>query len=227
MTTNIKFLATTAVSALALMGLAAPASAQDAVAGTFTGPRVEGIVGYDISRAGSDVDNDTNTNDDQSIEGILYGVGIGYDFDFQGLVVGAEAEYAGSTADTEVNNGDFEGFGFGSVETGGDLYLGLRAGARVGERGLVYVKGGYTNLEYNIEAGDLTRSFRTDLDVDGWRLGAGAEYAMTERSFVKLEYRYSNYSEGELDFPEDVPDSERFGVDLDRHQIVVGAGFRF
>ena len=227
MNTKLNLLAASGVSALALIGLAAPAAAQDAVAGTFTGPRAEVITGYDISKAGSDVDDDVNTDNDQSIEGVLYGVGLGYDFDFNGFVLGAEAEYVGSTADTEIDEGDFEGFGFGSVETGGDLYLGLRAGARVGENALVYVKGGYTNLEYNIEAGDLAQTFKTDLDADGWRVGAGAEYAMTERSFVKLEYRYSNYKEGELDFPDDIPDSDRFDIDLDRHQIVVGAGFRF
>ena len=57
--------------------VASPAMAQDANP-TFTGPRVEAILGYDHTGAGSSVDND-NSRDDQSIDGLLYGVGAGYD----------------------------------------------------------------------------------------------------------------------------------------------------
>ena len=68
--------------AIVLVGGTAFAAVTPALAqenSTFTGPRVEAIVGYDISKAGSDVDDDVNTNNDESIEGLLYGVGIGYD----------------------------------------------------------------------------------------------------------------------------------------------------
>ena len=73
----------------AFIAFAAPASAQ-AVNPTFTGPRVEAIVGYDINKAGSDIDDDLNDNNDQSFEGVLYGGAIGYDFAFGGVVVGAD-----------------------------------------------------------------------------------------------------------------------------------------
>ena len=49
---------------------------------------------------------------------------------------------------------------------------------------------------------------------------------MHDKMFLKLEYRYSNYSEGEVDF-EDGDDSDRFDVDLDRHQVMAGVGVRF
>ncbi len=63
-----------------------------------------------------------------------------------------------------------------------------------------------------------------------WTVTVWARAANTpsvENSFVKLEYRYSNYSEGEIDLEGDLPDSDRFDTDLDRHQIVAGVGFRF
>ena len=215
------------LAATALTAGAAPAMAQE-VNSTFTGPRVEGIIGYDISRAGSSTDNDTNTNDDESIDGVMYGVGAGYDFSAGGVLVGVEGEYTDSSAKTGFDNGDFEGFGLGRVETGRDLYIGARVGAIVAPNTLAYVKGGYTNARYNILASDGETELRTNFDTDGYRLGAGVEVAFSPNLFTKFEYRYSNYSEGELDFENDnVPDSQRFDIDLDRHQIVAGVGYRF
>ena len=223
---NLKIIMGTMAASVGIVALAAPASAQDAVAGTFTGPRAEAIVGYDINRAGSSIDDDSSADNDQSFEGVVYGGAIGYDFDLGGFVVGVDAELTGSTADVEENNLDIEDTGFGRVDAGRDIYLGARVGTRVGDSGLLYLKGGYTNAKYNILANDGVTELDSDLDADGYRLGAGFEYAMTERTFAKIEYRYSNYSEAELDFGDDL-ETDRFDVDLDRHQIVAGFGFRF
>lgn len=214
------------VLALGASAVAVPAFAQDNSA--FTGPRVEAILGYDISKAGSSTDNDVDEDDDESVDGLLYGVGIGYDIALGGAVVGIEGEFTDGTAKTEFNDGDFEGFGLGRVETGRDLYVGARAGILATPNTLVYLKGGYTNARYNVRASDGTTELRDNFDTDGWRIGAGAEVAMSENMFAKLEYRYSNYSRGELDFEgEDIPDSDRFDIDLDRHQIVAAVGLRF
>ncbi|MEX0341990.1 MAG: outer membrane protein, partial [Erythrobacter sp.] len=122
---------------------------------------------------------------------------------------------------------DFEGFGFGRVDAGRDLFLGARVGAKVAPDALIYAKGGYTNARLNILSNDGTSEFRESFDLDGYRVGAGVEYAINPRTFVNLEYRYSNYSEGEVDFDGSLPDSDRFGVDLDRHQVMAGVGVRF
>lgn len=208
------------------IAIATPAMAQSAD-DTFTGPRVEPLVGYDDVKAGSSVDDDGNENNDQSIEGVTYGIGVGYDVDLGGAVVGVEGEWTDSTAKTEFADGDFEGFGFGRVDAGRDLYIGARAGAKVQPDLLLYAKGGYTNAKLNVLANDGVTEFDEDYNLDGFRVGAGAEYAMSENSFFKLEYRYSNYKEGEVDFDGTLPDSERFDVDLDRHQVMAGFGLRF
>lgn len=206
---------------------AAPAFAQSAD-DSFTGPRVEAILGYDITKAGSSVDDDFNDDNDQSIDGLLYGVGVGYDYDMGSAVIGLEGEFTDSTAKTSFNrNGDFEGFGLGNVKTGRDLYVGARAGIKATPNTLVYVKGGYTNARFDVLASDGETEFSQNIDTDGWRLGAGVEQKMGSNAFAKLEYRYSNYSEGELDFANDVPDTDRFDVDLDRHQVVASVGYRF
>ena len=213
------------IAAGSLAAIGTPAMAQDAVDGPFTGPRAEVLLGYDISKAGSTIDDDANPNNDQSIDGLNYGVGIGYDYNAGGVVLGLEGEYTGSTAKTEFNDGDFEGIGLGNVETGRDLYVGLRAGILAQPDLLVYVKGGYTNASYNLRSnGDV--NIDQDLRTDGYRVGAGVEYALTEQTFAKLEYRYSNYSNAEIDF-EDGGDVNVPDIDLDRHQIMAGFGFRF
>ena len=84
------------IAAALLAGtVATPALAQD-VNPTFTGPRIEGTLGYDHVGAGSSVSND-NGRDDQKIDGLLYGGGIGYDFAAGGFLVGVEGEITGST----------------------------------------------------------------------------------------------------------------------------------
>ena len=203
-----------------------PAMAQSTDS-SFTGPRVEAIVGYDITKAGSSVDDDVNADNDQSIDGFMYGVGVGYDYDFGNAVIGAEAEYTDSTAKTKFDDGDFEGFGLGNVKANRDIYVGARAGFKAAPSTLLYVKGGYTNAKFDVRSSDGLVTTNRDIDADGWRIGAGVEQKMGTNTFAKLEYRYSNYSKAEVDFSRDLPDSERFDVDLDRHQVVASVGYRF
>ena len=211
----------------AAVAFAAPAYAQVDDNSPFTGFRVQGVTGYDSVSAGSSIDDDTNEDNDQSIEGVIYGASAGYDVDLGGFVVGPEAEFTFSSADVEVNDGDIEGFGLGRVSAERDLYLGARVGARVGDSALAYVKGGYTNATFNTEVSNGTTTFREGFDTDGYRIGGGVEVAISQNMFLNAEYRYSNYSEGEVDFTGDIPDSERFDLDLDRHQVAVGLGVRF
>lgn len=215
------------LAAASLGAIASPAAAQDVADNAFTGLWGGVIGGYDVSKAGSTVDNDSAADDDQSIDGAAYGVQLGYDLDLGGLVIGAEAEYSDSTAEVELDSGDAENFGFGNVETGRDLYFGARIGAKVGPDALIYAKAGYTNAKYNVRSSDGTTEFSQDIDTDGYRLGAGAEYALSNNAFVKLEYRYSNYSDAEIDFEGDAADTPQFGIDTDRHQVMAGFGFRF
>jgi outer membrane immunogenic protein len=208
---------------LAGSAVASPALAQDANV-TFTGPRVEAILGYDHVGAGSSVDND-NGRDDQSIDGLLYGVGAGYDFNVGGAVLGVEGEYTDSTAKS--NRGPFTNeFGFGRVSQGRDLYIGARAGILASPTTLVYVKGGYTNSKLNVLAGDTNQSTDTSFKLDGWRLGAGLEHAFSQNMFGKVEYRYSKYDSAHIDFANGATSSE-FNIDTDRHQVVAAVGWRF
>ena len=179
---------------------ATPAAAQDAA--NFSGPRVEGIVGYD-----------TTDVEDEGSSGIAYGVGLGYDFQTGGLVVGVEGEASDSTLDECVSDVDLVGDEL-CVDAGRDLYIGGRIGAAVSRNVLLYGKAGYTNARIALDYEDGTTGTALDFEegenLDGVRIGGGVEFALGPNAYARTEYRYSNYEQG-----------------FDRHQVVAGFGFRF
>jgi outer membrane immunogenic protein len=113
-------------------------------------------------------------------EAFTYGAELGYDFDVGGAVLGITGEVQDNKDITR------------------ELAVTARAGVRVGSNALLYATGGYSNI----------RAY--GVNVDGFRLGAGAELAIGEHGFVKLEQRYGNYE---------------YGIDL--YQTLIGGGFRF
>jgi outer membrane immunogenic protein len=193
------------ISALvAATAVATPALAQDAA--PFTGLRAEGIVGWD--RAQYDIVNGFDIKDN----GVVYGFGLGYDAQLGGAVAGLEAEISDSTTKKCISSLDVVG-DRACVKAGRDLYVGGRVGTVVGGSTLLYAKAGYTNARFNAtyrDGGTGVDNFSDHTNLDGIRLGAGAEYAVGPNSFVKAEYRYSNYEQ-----------------DVSRHQVVAGFGFRF
>ena len=202
---------------------AMPAFAQDG--SDFTGPRVEALIGYDSLRSGESEDDgvDSSENDgDETIDGAVYGVAAGYDFDLGGVVAGVEGEFTESSGEQE---GDESVDGFASsIETGRDLYVGGRVGFPVTPSTLLYAKGGYTNTAIEAAYSDDVDSFELDTNVDGYRLGAGVEQKFGTNLYGKVEYRYSNYDNLEIG---DGDEAFSTGIDLDRHQVVAGVGMRF
>jgi len=212
------------LAAAAGAAIAAPAAAQDS---EFSGPWVAGVAGYDINKAGSSQDDDINEDRDESVEGLMYGAAVGYDIDLGTMVVGAEAELTDSKADTDYDS-NFNTFGLGAVDAGRDIYVGARAGFKATPSTLIYGKAGYTNARFNYVGGDGTTNYNQNLDTDGWRVGAGVEQKFGAMTFGKIEYRYSNYKKGEIDFEATgIADSDRFDIDTDRHQVVASVGIRF
>lgn len=221
----------TSVALFAAAGLAvvaSPAVAQDKA--PFSGLRVGVEAGYDTLRSGSTVDADTTRDRDlkQSIDGVNYAAIVGYDAAVgENLRIGAEASYGDSTASWDNNNNRPNVFNLGRVEAQREIYLGGRVGYVTSPDLMLYAKGGYTSQRFGINGTDGTTSSSQRLDTDGWRLGAGAEYALSNNMYAGLEYRYSNYSKGEIDFNGTATDSRRFNIDTDRHQVVATLGVRF
>ena len=153
-------------AAAAAFAVATPAMAQD-VKTAPTGVRVEALVGWD--RPGIDGFHDN---------GVLFGVGAGYDFAVGNAVsLGVDVEATDSTASED------------GVSTGRDLYAGGRANFAVSPNANVYVKAGYTNARIKVEDFGAANG-------DGFRVGAGAQYGIGGKAYVGGEYRYSNYEAG-------------------------------
>lgn len=196
-------------AALLPAALATPAFAQEQA--PFTGPHIEGIVGYDDVSEG---DGD-----------LMYGVAGGYDFQLGGVIAGIEGEFADSDVKGTANDVLATGDSF-SLNTDRDLYIGARIGVAVTPSTLLYAKGGYTNAKFESRFDDGAGTiYENGITADGYRIGAGIEQKFKlfgPSGFIKAEYRYSNYSN--LDIGEDDFDLE---TDIDRHQAVVGVGVRF
>ena len=177
------------VAALLAGSFAAPAYAQDSA--PLSGFRLEGIAGYETADA----------------DGIAYGVGLGYDFQMGGAIVGLEGEAMLSGIDKcVVETGDSL-----CVDAGRDLYVGARAGAAIGANSIAYVKAGYTNARFEVVFDPAVgNTVSEDGNLDGVRVGGGFQFGLGRNLYAKAEYRYSNYEDG-----------------FDKHQGVVGLGLRF
>jgi outer membrane immunogenic protein len=203
--------------------VSSPAFAQDAA--PFSGPRIGVIAGWDHLVPGNSDDSYYRNN---NADGVVYGVDGGYDVRAgRNLVLGIDGEVSGSTAKVDsdpYNNSD--DFGYGRVKTGRDLYLGGRVGFLLSPKTMIYGKAGYTNARLDLTANETGAETGQHFNLDGYRLGAGIEEQLSPHTYAKVEYRYSNYSDARLEFPNG-GNTDNFDVDTDRHQIVAGVGFRF
>lgn len=192
--------------ALAVLAVAvsAPAFAQEVYDEPVTsaGGHIAVVGGYDRTLASASTGSDT-------LDGVAYGVKLGYDFNVidHGLL-GVEVEASQSTA--KFDNGLGE-----TLKMGRDFYAGVRLKVDVSETIALYVKGGYTNANVSATAGGAAAR----ATMDGWRVGAGAEIKLGGPFMGLVEYRYSNYGSYGLGFATPVK--------IVRHQAIAGLGYRF
>ena len=227
-------------SAFLMVGVlgATPAQAQNDDS-SFTGFKIQAITGYD--NEGVDFDDDFFTGGKNDQSGWMYGLGIGYDYQTGPIVLGIEGEWSDSTAS---RHDDFSGTRpaqpiatpvTANLESkaGADLYIGARIGYVVDPAFLIYLKGGYTHERIELDGDGLDNgvpySFDEKVKVDGFRLGVGGEYLLTDQIYTLAEYRYTNYNNGDLDVRgANVNLDPLFNnIDVVRHQFVLGVGFRF
>lgn len=146
----------------------------------------------------------------ESKSGVAYGVSAGYDLPLSGsMFVGVQGTVADSSTKECANDvlviGDRA-----CARTGRDLAAVVRLGTSVGAKSKLYVLGGYTNARLRATYDDGTTSTSAGANFDGWRLGAGVQYDLNDKLFLKAEYRYSNYES-----------------DFSRHNGIVALGAKF
>jgi outer membrane immunogenic protein len=180
-----------ALASVAAVAVATPAAAE--------GFRAELHAGWDHADVFGDGDS-----------GILYGVGLGYDFKVgERVFLGVEANLDDSTqkeceSNVLVTNDRL------CVKAGRDISAAVRVGTDVSEAGKIYALAGYTNARFKVRYTDASGTDSEGDNLDGFRLGAGYQHAIGSNTYAKLEYRYSNYEAG-----------------VERHQALVGFGVNF
>jgi outer membrane immunogenic protein len=134
-------------------------------------------------------------------DGGLIGGFVGYNAQFNNVIVGVEGN-----VERNFNENSYSG-----VKVGTDLAGAVRA--RVGyaiDKALVYGAAGWTGTKGSIKVpgvGKETESF------NGYTVGAGVDYALTDDIFARAEYRFNDYGSKNVG-----------GVDFDLDQSVVKFG---
>lgn len=167
--------------------------------------------------------------------GFLGGGTIGYNHQFGGFVAGIEADYSFSNVsgkvDLSANIGNQVGIG---ASAGSDLrYLGTvrgRLGYALFDRGLLYVTGGWawgsvrSGADLGINGNGIALS-RTN-SVNGWTVGAGFEYMLTQNLSLKTEYLYADLGKGNL-YSADYGNGSYARLDVDTRIHIVRAGLNY
>jgi outer membrane immunogenic protein len=220
-----------------LVASAAPALAQDAApaptdtttttsapseGASFTGPRAEIFGGWDRVGTRDRFDDGTTRTTVRSHKTGWTGGGLlGYDMPIgDKLTVGGFGSYAISTAKSCASDA-------GSVaclKAGREIEGGARVGYKMGGRALVYAKGAYVNGQIRDVASDDAGDYvHGHANRDGWRAGAGVEYAVTHHAYVKAEYDYTRFKSFHADDFGLTDTSLRY----DRSQVLAGFGVHF
>jgi outer membrane immunogenic protein len=194
----------TRTAALAAGFAASPAMAQS-TGGLYVGA-IGGYEGIDVEAA----DGSATATADSAV----YGVSAGYDLSLGSAFVGVEGELSTSGGDTQFPS-TFTG-ARDSLESGGQYYVGARAGFALTPGIAAYGKVGYTSLSTKAFTSAGTLAELED-NAGGLRFGGGVQVALPGPLEARLEYRRSKYK--------DAGDGS-FG-DATTDQVVAGVGVRF
>lgn len=194
------------VAAVLVAGVASSASAEP-----FNGPFVGVQAGW-----AQDVVGTTSTDlgalaVNQKRDSFNGGVFAGYDHKIGNrFVLGAEAGIQFGVDDEVVSS---VGARRVTIDPKRSIDLTARAGFLAGDKTLVYARGGYTNARLRVTLDDAVGVRSASENRDGWLVGGGVERAITDNVTARIEYRYSDLSDGDGKY--------------DRHQAMVGVAYRF
>lgn len=128
-------------------------------------------------------------------DGFFYGGQVGYDWQVGPILAGIEGDLGGSTARQDV--------GGRRARQGVFATAAVRVAVPLGTRLRAFARGGYA---YHTVTYDTGSAFHGS----GWTLGGGGEADLSDRLFVRGEYRYSDY-----------------GSAVRGQHFLLGAGIRF
>lgn len=180
---------------------AAPSLAQSPFDGAYVGV----FTGYSDTNA-SAASGTTNAKIDA--DAWLYGAYAGYGKTFDKLYLGAEAELG--SASLSNNSGTVAGLAT-KLDANESWGLSARAGYLATNDLLVYGRAGWQRTNYDVTVGTGANRIKVGDNLDGYRLGGGLEYAVTDNVLVRTEYNYVNYDD----------------TNFRENQVRVGVAYRF
>lgn len=185
--------------------------AASAHAAPFRGPYVglEAGIGRDkVGRAATDLGDIRGDHGRTSFTG---GVFAGYDVTIAPrVVIGGELTLDASAGDSI--NGSAGGEA-AVLDPKRQISVTGRAGYLIDSETLVYARGGYTNVRASVSTNSPNGALGRSRELDGWTLGAGAERQLSSTISARVEYRYSDLSQGR--------------GSVDRHQVLAALAYHF
>lgn len=179
---------------VALSAAAVPASAQE-----FQGPYVGAQAGWN---------HDIAINDKK--DAFIAGVFAGYDHEVApNIVLGVEGGFSLGASDRIGPSGT----NAATIDPNYSFDLSARAGYVVGEKNLVYVRGGYANSRADVSRTIANVTTSDEQTFDGWFVGGGVERKLIDNVSARLEYRYSDLGSENAKYQ--------------RHQVLAGVAYRF
>ncbi|TWB75364.1 outer membrane immunogenic protein [Nitrospirillum amazonense] len=211
-------LRTIVLAASALVAVAAtPALAQS----TFDGGYVGANAGYDWfnahQRATVGGQQSTPSHETQGFNGGLF-AGYGQTV-YDNIYVGAEGEANFYTGDRTYS----DALGSYRVQPNYSAGVSARLGYVVQPDLLLFGRVGYQHTSIdttNALTGGASRQYAQD--YDGVKYGVGADYAIDEHLFTRIEYDYTDYSHSTRDLA-----GGQLRTTPDESQVRVGVGIRF
>lgn len=155
---------------------------------------------------------------DGNFDGVTLGGFAGFNKQFDNnLVLGIEGDF-----DHNWNEQDLVtllGTFTGKVDWQGSIRG--RLGYSFG-RALVYASAGWAIAHVDAELTNPLFSTGTSETYNGYTVGAGVDYAVTDRIFGRLDYRYTDFGSKDLVFSGTAVES-----DLTQHTVRLGVGVKF
>ncbi|MCT8990840.1 porin family protein [Chelativorans sp. SCAU2101] len=212
-------------AAAALASVAIPAYAADVVyeqppappaapmevapVATWAGPYAGVALGYGFNGS-TEATNAAGVTNDIDTDGFVGNAFAGWNWQSGSFVYGVEGDIGYNGMD-----GDNAGL---STEGGVDGTIRARLGFAATDNVLVYGTAGGAGGRH--ELSDATSS--DDQTLWGWTAGAGVDVKVTDQSFARLEYRYTDLGSETFSLA-----SGDYDVDVTSHKVLVGFGMSF
>lgn len=246
----------------ALLGcaVATPAFAED---GDWSGPYAGISAGYSGAKSatttalsGSWASESQALRDDvtgkfaanQSVNDIAFGAQLGYNYQTGGAVLGLEAEFSLLNGESVSTRGPLATTPFPAlsytytnrVDPKHMFALKAKVGAAMG-KALIYAEGGWASAKADLGAdivsnGGYSKSGRLSKSLNGFIIGGGVEYRMSDSVSARLSYDYADlgdasyvnaYNSGSAFAPPGLNYTETMTQNLRLHLVRVGINFHF